>query len=150
MRADGGDGAIIVPVPNGNATIADDDLFQTLKIARGIASKSEGNLTAFDALRWSEPMGKAHKKERRRDVDQHLDALRVKPGCGKRVILFDDVVTSGSQLCAAKIKLEEAGYDVVGMYAILDVLDEGERGTAPAWREVKRNPMRIADFFAPL
>lgn len=142
-------GVMIVPVPNGNATINSGEQFRTWELAEGIAEKMP-NLSAFDALRWNTPMGQAHRNERRRDVDAHMSALRIKPGCQKDVIIFDDVVTSGSQLCAAKLKMEEAGFNVRALYAIFDVLDEGERGSAPCWRQVRRNPMRIADFFADL
>lgn len=140
------DGAIIVPVPNGDGVIGSEAAFRTFDLARRIADNN-ASLSAFDALRWHAPMGKAHKNERRRDVDSHMAALRIKQGCPKDVIIFDDVVTSGSQICAAKLKLEEAGFNVRALYAIFDVIDEGERGSAPGWRNVTRNPVRIADLF---
>jgi len=145
-----GAGVQIVPVPNGSATIGNDNSFRTLDLARRIANASGTALTAFDTLRWHQTMGRTHLGERRRDVDDHIRALRVKPGGDHRVVLFDDVVTSGSQLFAAKTKLEEAGYEVARMYAIADVLDEGQRGSAPAWKTVTKNLSRMADFFADL
>ncbi len=139
-------GAVIVPVPNGDGAVGVQSPFRTLQLARMLAANSP-HLSAMDALRWHEPMGKAHKKERRRDVDAHMAALRIMTDCPRDVIVFDDVVTSGSQLCAAKLKLEEAGFNVLALYAIFDVIDEGERGSAPGWRQVTRNPTRIADLF---
>lgn len=56
-----------------------------------------------------------------RDIDVQLDSLRVKQIDEikeKKVIIIDDVTTSGNSLKASKIKLEEAGASEVYMFAI--------------------------------
>ncbi|WP_187967890.1 hypothetical protein [Aquibium microcysteis] len=146
MVAAGLGGATIVPVPNGDGVVGELNEFRTLQLAQAIAARSP-HLSAFDALRWQEQMGKAHRNERRRNVETHIGMLRVNPKSPKDVVVFDDVLTSGSQLCAAKIKLEDAGFNVLALYAVFDVLDDGERGSPPAWRQVTRHLARMADFF---
>jgi hypothetical protein len=143
---DHGPGIDIVPVPNGSAVFGSTDDFRTLQLARKMVGASQGALTTFDKLRWSAQMGKSHLKERSRDVNEHLRGLRVKEGGRRRAVIFDDVVTSGSQLCASQIKLQEAGIEVIGMYAVADVVDKGQRGSPPAWRTVVKTPRRQQDF----
>jgi orotate phosphoribosyltransferase len=54
------------------------------------------------------------------------------------VVIFDDFVTTGSSMCAATRKLRDMGVSVVGRYALVEVLNPGERGGAPEWRTVTR------------
>ncbi len=138
----------VVPVPNGNGVAGQDNVFRTLQIANAVVGNGFPGSEARDMLRWHEEMGKAHLNQRARMVDNHINALRVTCGCDKRIVLFDDFVTTGSQLAAAKIKLTEAGFNVVGVYSIFDVVENGVRPEAPGWRIVERNPQRIADLFA--
>lgn len=138
----------LVPVPNGNGVVGQNNVFRTLQIAEAIAAKGFPGSEAKDVLRWHEEMGKAHLNQRARMIDSHINALRVTCGSDKPVILFDDFVTTGSQLAASKIKLTDFGYNVVGVYSIFDVVENGVRPEAPGWRIVERNPQRIADLFA--
>lgn len=145
-----GSNMVIVPIPNGDGAINSTSSFRTLDLVQKIATASGGKLFFVDALRWKEPAGKSHKNERSRDVDTHIANLIIRPGDPRSVVLFDDVITSGSQMAAAKIKLEEHGHTVVGCYAVLDVLNPGDRGSAPCWAQISRKPMRISDFFRPI
>ncbi|KAB2799231.1 phosphoribosyltransferase [Brucella anthropi] len=147
IMTDFGTNLALVPVPNGVADANYPDNYRTLELAKGIASASNSNLEALDALRWKQAAGQAHKNEKRRDVDQYISNLIVSAKTTKPIVLFDDVITSGSQLASAKIALEEAGLTVVGLYAVMDVLDENVRGSAPAWITVERSPLRITDLF---
>ncbi|MES0098514.1 phosphoribosyltransferase [Mesorhizobium sp. M0019] len=150
VLADVGAGAVIVPVPNSSAVVGSQDSFRTLQIAKQIAARSGGHLIAQDHLRWNGAVGKAHLKQRARNVDEHMGRLAIIGKPDRKIVLFDDIVTSGSQMCAAKLKLEEAGFEVAGCYTVLDVLDGGERGTAPAWKSVTRSLARTGDLFALL
>ncbi len=145
-----GAGIMLVPVPNGIADAHYRDVYRTLHITNGIACSSNGSLETLDALRWKQSAGQAHKNEKRRDVDQYISNLIVSSNTAKSVVLFDDVITSGSQLASAKIVLEDAGITVVGLYAVMDVLDENVRGSPPAWITVERSPSRISDLFDDL
>lgn len=138
----------IVPVPNGDGVVGQNNSFRTLQIASAVAAKGFPGSEATDMLRWYEEMGKAHLNQRARMVDNHVNALRMTCGCDKPIVLFDDFVTTGSQLAASKVKLTEAGYNVVGIYSIFDVVENGVRPDAPGWRVAERNPQRIADLFA--
>jgi hypothetical protein len=140
----------VVPVPNGNGVVGQDNVFRTLQIANAVVENGFPGSEARDMLRWHEEMGKAHLNQRARMVDNHINALRVTCGCDKPVVLFDDFVTTGSQLAAAKIKLTEAGFNVVGVYSIFDVVGNGVRPELPGWRISERNPQRIADLFAQI
>lgn len=146
---DYGGGIEIVPVPNGDGIVGG-GTFRTLNISKLAAAKTGGRLSSSDLLRWAAPVGKTHLNERARDIDQHLRNLRINGRTDRPVVLFDDVVTTGSQLCAARIKLEEGGVKVLGCCAIIEVIDQvqGARGDAPGWRTVTRRPQRIADLFA--
>ncbi|MEI9417585.1 phosphoribosyltransferase [Mesorhizobium sp. Cs1321R2N1] len=150
MVADGGSGAVVVPIPNSSAVIGSQQDFRTLVLVRGIANLSGGALSYHDHLRWNGAVGKAHLNERARNVDEHMGNMAIVGKPDRKILLFDDMVTSGSQMCAATLKLEEAGFEVAGCYSVLDVLDEGERGTAPAWKSVTRHPTRTGDLFALL
>ncbi|MER9125439.1 phosphoribosyltransferase [Mesorhizobium sp. M0959] len=148
ILADGCAGAVIVPIPNSSGVVGSQHGFRTFDLARRIAASSGGQLIAQDHLRWNGVVGKTHLKQRARNVDEHMRGIAIVGKPDRKIVLFDDMVTSGSQMCAAKLKLEETGLEVAGCYAVLDVLDEGQRGTAPAWKSVTRNPTRQADFLA--
>jgi hypothetical protein len=143
-------GAKIVPVPNGSAVVGGSDIFRTLDLARRIAAKGAPRLTAVPLLRWKEDLGKAHRGEKQRDVYRHKQNLGcVLPGTG-RIVLFDDVVTSGSQLEASRQILTEAGYSVLGAYSIIEILDRDARGDAFGFKVTRRDPMDIASLFDDL
>lgn len=141
-----GNDITIVPVPNGDACIANPNDFQTYRIAKRIAQHTGGAI-ASDVLRWREPVGKAHAGGRRRDIWQHKQDLVVAKETDRQIVLFDDVVTTGAQLAAARDVLTQAGYEVVGQLAVLDVIEKDARGDAMGWRSVTRHPMDVADFF---
>jgi orotate phosphoribosyltransferase len=60
-------------------------------------------------------------------------------GRGDRVVVVEDVVTSGESTCKAIAAVEEAGAEVVGIFALMD----REEGHLPAFD-------RYADRFFPL
>lgn len=98
---------IIVPVPNSQATIANDDDFRTWELARRIADELGDNVIAHDELRWLDVMPRASEGGPRQahelfpnlrcDLQAHPDADR---------ILIDDILTTGGHLqaCAARIR----------------------------------------------
>jgi orotate phosphoribosyltransferase len=53
----------------------------------------------------------------------------------KRIVLFDDVVTSGSQIFGSLRKLRDAGLEVVATYEIVDVLESAKRGDPAGWKK---------------
>lgn len=137
----------VVPIPNGDGVIGQNNVFRTLSIARSFVRVMNNGSVCLDLLRWNAPVGKAHLGQRARRVDDHLDALQINGGTHLPVVIFDDFLTTGSQMAAAKIKLEEAGFNVVGCYTIFERLDAGVPVNPPGWRIATRSVMRIADFF---
>jgi hypothetical protein len=140
----------IVPVPNGDGVVGQNNAFRTLQIARAIASRDLPGAEALDLLRWRELVGKAHLNQRARQVDDHIQALRINGTTGLPIVLFDDVLTTGSQMAASSQKMTEAGFNVVGRYAVFEVLEAGAQTDPPGWKTTTRNPLRIVDLFADL
>lgn len=138
----------IVPVPNGDAVVAQNNSFRTLGIAKAIVAQGIPGAVVLDLLRWNEAVGKSHLGERSRKMSDHLNALRINGTTDLPIVVFDDVLTTGSQMAAAKVKLTDAGFNVVGCYTILETLEEGVRAEAPGWRIVTRDVGHTVDMFA--
>jgi hypothetical protein len=138
----------IVPVPNGDGVLGQDNKFRTLQIAQAIAANGVVGTVALDLLRWNEPVGKAHLNQRARNVDDHLQALRITGKTELPIVLFDDVLTTGSQMTASVLKLREAGYNVVGCYTVFEVVEAGAQIASPGWKVTTRNLARTPDLFA--
>ncbi len=139
-----GSGVTIVPVPNSDGLVSSSNTFRTYQLAQTVARVA--GCDASDVLRWRSALGKSHKGEKARDADAHRDALKVMRVIDKPIVLFDDVVTSGSQLYGAKLALEAKGMNVVGMVAVAEVLNKGERSDSPGWRVAVRHPYSRSDM----
>lgn len=150
LRGKYGKDFCIVPVPNSDATIANRKPFRTLQVSNRIAALVGAPCVAKDLIRWRGEVGQAHKGERSRDVDAHKGQMRLTAKSQKPIVLFDDVVTSGSQLAAAKLLLEEEGMAVIGMLAVAEVVNQGERSDVPGWRATVREPFSLTDFMEKL
>jgi hypothetical protein len=98
----------IVPIPNSDATIAKRDQFRTLDHAIRIASTIGSRAVVVPALRWKEEKISA-RKGGSRDPQVHYENLRVVEKPDRPVIIFDDVMTTGSQMIAASRRLQKAG-----------------------------------------
>jgi hypothetical protein len=101
----------IVPVPNREGLIGFDGGYQTLRLAELIAKKIGGSAT--DAIRWKEERPKRHKAGGYRTPEPEYENMKIFEEPIEDVVLFDDFLTSGSQLLAATRRLEEAGYNVL-------------------------------------
>lgn len=137
----------VVPVPNSGAHVDTRDDFETLKWARDIASSIGPRATASAALRWASPQLKARDGGRSRNHHLHYQKLRVVEPVGLRVLLFDDVVTSGSQIYASAKRLRDAGATDIHFYCVASVLDRGERGDPYGWRVASRSLMDFGGLF---
>ncbi|WP_371038669.1 hypothetical protein [Rhodosalinus sp. FB01] len=101
---------VIVPVPNSQATTADNDDFRTWELARRIAAAIGENVQALDELRWSEVMPKASEGGPRQAYDLFPKlhcTLKNDPGVDR--ILLDDVMTSGGHLQASAARIKASG-----------------------------------------
>ena len=127
----------VVAVPNSSA-VEDNAVFFIKQLVSSVAALSDGRITAVDLFRWKENKGKSHEGRKNRDVAEHVANLRLLPHTPDRVVLFDDFVTTGSQMGACKSILEAAGFEVVGLCALFENL--GREGVVdyPAWTETTR------------
>lgn len=145
VRQKYGSDICIVPIPNSGGLITSRNEFLTMTYARRIAAIVGQDCEAADILRWKTAAGRAHKGERSRSVDAHIGNLRAMRRVDKPVVIFDDVVTSGSQMVASKSILQDRDMDVTGMLAFAEVIGNGERSDIPSWRTAVRSPYSIRD-----
>jgi orotate phosphoribosyltransferase len=97
-----------VPIPNRTAVVGAKEIYRTLSYARAIAAASKGKL-AVDALRWKLDLPAAHSQKGVRAPEPRYENLSVANCPQLPILLFDDVITSGSSFVAACWRLEEAG-----------------------------------------
>jgi hypothetical protein len=107
-----GNRVTLVPIPNSKATIRDRTDFRTLVHARAIAESIGNSAGASAALRWRSEKTPAHKGGSR-DPQVHYENLKVMDLPTGAVVLFDDVLTSGSQIVGACRRLTAAGVEPV-------------------------------------
>ncbi|MGO4133226.1 hypothetical protein ACEQ6A_01545 [Rhizobium brockwellii] len=144
IRQKYGKDVMLVPIPNSEGLAVGGRDFRTFELARQIAKTAGCEVS--DILRWRSAVGKAHKNERARDPDAHKAALKVMRRTEKPIILFDDVVTSGSQLYGSQLALEAEGMSVIGMVAVAEVLDRGLRSDSPTWKKAVRSPVSLSEL----
>jgi adenine phosphoribosyltransferase len=74
------------------------------------------------------------------DLEYGTDALEIKPGSG-RLLLVDDVLATGGTMRAAANLCAEAGYELQGLLALIDL----QLTTDFAWRSLRvRSVIRYA------
>jgi hypothetical protein len=99
----------IVPIPNRGGIVGAEPNYRTLQFAKAIAAASSGKVVAVDALRWMKAVEATHKQPGFRSPDPHYANLAV-IGCPPLpIILFDDMITSGSSFIASCWRLAEVG-----------------------------------------
>jgi len=95
----------LVPIPNSNATVANKNSgFRSLELAKKLAAYMDGNATVVPALRWKRERTPAHRGGSR-DPQVHFENLAIVEDVAGPVVLFDDVITTGSQLIGAYRRL---------------------------------------------
>lgn len=99
----------LVAIPSSAGTVDAQEPHRTLQYARAIAAASNGKVAAVDALRWREGHAAAHSQAGMRFPETRYDNLVVTNCPQQPIILFDDVITSGSSFIAAAWRLEAAG-----------------------------------------
>lgn len=96
----------IVPVPSSNMAIGQTGPFRSVELATLLASRMGNGAKVVPALRWAYVRQKAHLIAGVRDPDQYEPILRLVDELDGPVMLFDDVMTSGSQMTACCRVLE--------------------------------------------
>jgi orotate phosphoribosyltransferase len=99
----------IVPIPNSDGIVGAAATYRTLVFANAIAAASSKKVVAVDALRWKAVAASVHKQGGFRAPEPRYENLEVIQCPKLPIILFDDVITSGSSFIAAYWRLDEAG-----------------------------------------
>lgn len=121
----------IVPIPNSTATVEDFSDCRIFQHGRAIADAVGNGTKCVTALRWKNAKTPAHEGGSR-DPQVHFENLRVVEKPTRQFILFDDVLTTGSQTIAAYRRLVKAGVTpMLGMVVGRAVKDQ--RTPAIGW-----------------
>lgn len=122
---------VIVPVPlHKNSTRAYN---QTLLLARGVSDVQK--ISCEDVLRWRSDFGRQVEKRGHERLSLPLGSMEANNMLnGKRVVLVDDVYTTGGTLTAARAAITEAGGRVAGALVWTRSI---KRGDTDEWSDVK-------------
>lgn len=101
----------IVPIPNKSGIFDINTTFPTFELARKIASKVNSRTQVKPLLWWDEAIQSAHRGGPRNPTFLH-NHLVVHGTTSLPIVLFDDVLTSGSHMSAARRKLLSYGLEV--------------------------------------
>jgi hypothetical protein len=100
----------LVPIPNSGMAIGAKGPFRSVELALLVAAGFGRGCRVVPALRWNEPRDPARKNDEHRHPEIYEPHLRVVEQPDGPVVLFDDVLTSGSQMIAAARVLTKAGH----------------------------------------
>jgi phosphoribosylpyrophosphate synthetase len=114
VEKDWGSDVELVPVPSKDAVPGVTD-FRTSKMLKESLSSTGFKDQALDALFWSKELDKAHQGgSRRRDfLKKHL-VTDISDLRGRKIVLVDDLLSTGGSLLAAKDFLQGEGATVLG------------------------------------
>jgi hypothetical protein len=111
LREEQGGGPIaLVPIPNSGAAVGVAGEFRTDALAQMVAAGYGNGATVVPAIRWDAPREKVHLGgggyRHHSMFEPHMVVVELP---ATPIVLFDDVITSGSQMIAAARKLKAAG-----------------------------------------
>lgn len=133
----------LVPIPNSGMAVGASGQFRSPQLARYVAQGCGAGVRVLEALRWSEPRQPAHEQAGRRDPDDYESHFRLtNTPREEKVVLFDDVITSGSQLIAACRFLNSQGIRPAGAIVVAKAVQE-QRDPAVGWQR------EILDYSRP-
>lgn len=99
----------VVPIPNSNMALRASGNFRCVELA-DMLRKSWPEVVVEPILRWDKPRPKQHKTPGFRHHSMFEPFLRLNGRPTRPVLLFDDLLTSGSQMIAAARFLRGHGY----------------------------------------
>jgi ComF family protein len=110
-------GASFVPVPLHRARLVERGFNQAALLARALAEAAGGHFLprALERRRETSQQARLGKRDREANVKEAFVARKVPP---TRVILVDDVVTTGSTALACLRTLRQAGFEVLAVVAL--------------------------------
>lgn len=101
----------LVPLPGSGCTVSQSRPPSTLMLAEAILRATRAVTGVSDCLRWARAQIPSHRGGTRDRVHLFRDLVLVKRPSSGRVVLIDDVVTTGAHLAAAAARLRSAGYE---------------------------------------
>ncbi len=121
------DGAVVVPVPLHPTRLAERGFNQSALIARGVARRLGAPLRplALARIRDTPQQAVLEREERLRNVVGAFRVRRSAEVAGRKVLLVDDVCTTGATIGAAAGALREAGAGVVMAAVVARTVREG-------------------------
>jgi hypothetical protein len=120
----------IVPIPGSAIVDPDQSDFRNADYAATIAAASNGMIEVSRALHWDSVQEKQRADTGPRRMEARMEHMEVKRVPTLPVLLFDDVMTSGSTLKAAEALLKSKNAVVLGAVVVLkaDSLNEPRLG----------------------
>lgn len=103
----------IVPIPNSAMCVGKKGEFRIVDLAEKLAKGYGSDAEVCPAIRWVTEKERAHKSDEHRDPRVYQPLMRLADKPKHRVVIFDDVLTSGSQMIAAARFMKAKGFDVV-------------------------------------
>lgn len=100
----------LVPVPNSGMALGTTGPFRCMRLAELVAAGFGDDADVSPAIVWDTPRPKAHKSNDYRHPDLYEPHMRLAAAPTREIVLFDDVLTSGSQMIAAARMLTKAGH----------------------------------------
>lgn len=141
----------VVPIPNSTAIAANQDDFKTWAHAREICGAAGDRFQVVPAIRWKEAKQPAHEGGSR-DPQVHLQNMKLVLKPTRPVVLFDDVMTTGSQMIAAYRLLEKQGI-VPAMGIVIGRTTKEQKVPAIGWHQEDLETAEISinwsEFFKP-
>lgn len=101
----------LVPIPGSGCTLTESKPPSTLVLADAVRRTARVETRVSDCLRWACPRVPSHHGGTRDSARLFRDLVLVGRPSGRRVVLIDDVVTTGAHLAAAAARLQIEGYD---------------------------------------
>jgi hypothetical protein len=102
----------VVPIPGSEMAVGAPGSFRIVDLATKFVSGYGAKANLVSAIRWDAPRKKAHQSHDLRSPDLFQPHMRLAEKPTRSVLLFDDVMTSGSQMVAAARFLRENGYEL--------------------------------------
>lgn len=151
LRDDIGAPISIVPIPNSGMAQGYSGPFRSVELAGLIAKGYGDGASVVDAIVWDAPRAKAHLGHDYRHPDLYEPHMVLNAEPKAQVVLFDDVLTSGSQMVAAARMLTKKGFAPARGMVVARATKEQVEGKLFAKRQdeldLSEDPFDFDDLF---